>query len=490
MVQSQLFGLISGAVASLEQQAPPSTELVAGKYRLTRLIGRGGMGSVWEGVHVTLGNRVAVKFIETDYADNDEARTRFENEARAAARLQSKHVVQVFDYGVMPDGRPFIVMEFLAGESLDARLERCGRMSPEETTQIINQVSRALAKAHAAGIVHRDLKPENVFLVRDDEDGTDIAKVVDFGIAKFTDTAMGVSSSTRTGSVLGTPYYMSPEQARGLRSVDFRSDLWSLGVIVFRCLTGRYPFEGEAIGDLLVKICTAPLPVPSQIASTPPAFDAWFAKAMQRDPAQRFASAAELAEHLSRSCGLSSGRAQLPSASLDFASTGLADASAARNAKEQTGIPLSRTLGKTLSHGKNGLAIAFGVGAILVLGSVGGVWWLLSRRSDVEHAASAAPPTAISQSVPPPTTVPQVVVPAPVPQPVAITSATASAAPVLVPASAAPIAAAPGPVVRPVARGAGGRATPTPRVTTPEPVAPPRTEAPPRPRAKEPDLGY
>ena len=175
------------------------------------------MGSVWEGIHITLGNRVAVKFIETDYAESDEARTRFENEARAAARLQSKYVVHVYDYGVMPDGRPFIVMEYLAGESLDARLERLGKLTLEDTTRIITQVSRALAKAHAAGIVHRDLKPENVFLVNDEEDASDIAKVVDFGIAKFTDTSMGVSSSTRTGSVLGTPYYMSPEQARGLR---------------------------------------------------------------------------------------------------------------------------------------------------------------------------------------------------------------------------------------------------------------------------------
>ena len=383
---------------SSDPQALPSSELVANKYRLTRLIGRGGMGSVWEGVHVTLGNRVAVKFIETDYADNDEARTRFENEARAAARLQSKHVVGVFDYGVMPDGRPFIVMEYLSGESLDARLERSGRMTVEQTIVIVTQVSRALSKAHAAGIVHRDLKPENVFLVHDDEDGTDIAKVVDFGIAKFTDTSMGVSSSTRTGSVLGTPYYMSPEQARGLRSLDFRSDLWSLGVITYRCLTGRFPFEGEAIGDLLVKICTATLPVPSQVAPTPPGFDAWFEKAMQRDPALRFASATELADQLASSCGLGAMRPRLPSAPLELPEAGQVNVlTATRGAKDQTGIPLSRTLGNTLSHRKSGLAIAAIAAAIFLIGSAGGVWWLVSRRAEAEHAASAAPPTASSE---------------------------------------------------------------------------------------------
>src|SRR5690606_35451746 len=124
-------------------------------------------------------------------------------------------------------------------------LQRSGRLSLPDTAKIVTHVSRALTKAHHAGIVHRDLKPENVFLVWDDEDAADIAKVVDFGIAKFTDRSVGISSSTRTGSVLGTPYYMSPEQARGLRTVDYRSDLWSLGVIAFRCVVGRLPFEGE-----------------------------------------------------------------------------------------------------------------------------------------------------------------------------------------------------------------------------------------------------
>jgi len=280
-------------------------ELVAGKYRLVRLLGRGGMGSVWEGVHTSLGTRVAVKFIEAEYAGSAEARQRFENEARAAATLRSKHVVQVYDHGVTPSGNPFIVMEFLGGEPLDKRLDRVGRLSPQETSRIVLQMCRALAKAHEAGIVHRDLKPENVFLVWDDDDAMDIVKVVDFGIAKFTDKSMGVSSSTRTGSVLGTPFYMSPEQARGLRSVDYRSDLWSVGVIAFRCMTGRLPFEGEAIGDLLVKICTAPLPVPSQWApGLPPGFDDWFVRALNREPAGRFNSAPALAEGLAVACGM------------------------------------------------------------------------------------------------------------------------------------------------------------------------------------------
>jgi eukaryotic-like serine/threonine-protein kinase len=289
---------------SVAQDVAPQG-LVAGKYRLTTLIGRGGMGSVWEGTHATLGTRVAVKFIESEYAESPEARNRFENEARAAARLRSKHVVEVYDHGVTDDGHPFIVMEYLRGEPLDRRLDRVGRIPARETARMLMQVCRALSKAHAAGIVHRDLKPENVFLVWDEEDGADVVKVVDFGIAKFTDQQLGNSSATRTGSVLGTPYYMSPEQARGLRSVDHRSDLWSVGVIAYRCIVGQLPFDGEAVGDLLVKLCTAPLPVPSRIApDVPPGFDAWFEKALCREPEGRFANASELAESLGAVCGL------------------------------------------------------------------------------------------------------------------------------------------------------------------------------------------
>jgi serine/threonine protein kinase len=288
----------------MNAEAIASEELVAGKYRLTRLIGRGGMGSVWEGIHSSLGTRVAVKFIDSEYINSDEIRARFANEARAAAKLVSKHVVQVFDHGACADGRSYIVMEFLSGEALDHRLDRVGRLSPAETVRIITQVCRGLAKAHSAGIVHRDLKPENIFLVWDEEDGADIAKVVDFGIAKFTDASIAASSATRTGSVLGTPFYMSPEQARGLRTVDRRTDLWALGVVTYRCLVGALPFEGEALGDLLVKICTAPLPVPSQmLPGLPAAFDAWFSRALDRDPDQRFASATDFAEALCSALG-------------------------------------------------------------------------------------------------------------------------------------------------------------------------------------------
>jgi serine/threonine-protein kinase len=287
--------------APAQTEVPPTQGLVGGKYKLVRLIGKGGMGSVWEGQHYELGTRVAIKFIETEHAVSEEARSRFKREAMAAATVKSKHAIQIHDHGITQEGIPYIVMEMLIGESLERRVERLSRMSLQETAKVLLQVSRALAKAHEQGIIHRDLKPDNVFIVRDADDGEEIAKVLDFGIAKVQGAPgnPGMTSSTKTGAVLGTPFYMSPEQARGLRNVDHRTDVWSLGVIAFRCVTGRLPFDGESVGDLLVKICTAPVPVPSQVVpGIPPGFDGWFMRTMEREPERRFGSVMEQANEL------------------------------------------------------------------------------------------------------------------------------------------------------------------------------------------------
>jgi serine/threonine-protein kinase len=287
---------------------PPTSGLVAGKFQLEGLLGRGGMGSVWRGRHATLNTLVAIKFIEAEYANSAEARKRFDREARAAATIESKHAIKIYDHGVTDDGKPFIVMELLVGEPLDKRIDRLRQLTLQDTARIVQQVCRGLQRAHERGIVHRDLKPENVYLTRSTDDDDEVVKVLDFGIAKETGTPEnpGMTSSTKTGAVLGTPYYMSPEQARGLRNVDHRTDLWSIGVIAFKCLAGRLPFEGESVGDLLVKICTSPVPVPSQVVpGLPPSFDAWFMRALERDPERRFQSAQELSDALSYAAGIS-----------------------------------------------------------------------------------------------------------------------------------------------------------------------------------------
>jgi eukaryotic-like serine/threonine-protein kinase len=287
-----------GAQRALRLTPPGRSEVaaervVAERFRLVRELGSGGMGSVWLAHHLGLDAPCAIKFIHDDRGSPTELRARFEREARAAAQLKSPHVVKVLDYGVWNE-RPYLVMEHLEGEDLDARLERLERLDPGAVLDVVRHIARGLEVAHAAGVVHRDLKPANVFLAR--EGDGEIAKILDFGIAKSTATDVD-GSSIGTASLLGTPSYMSPEQADGTRVVDHRSDLWSLAVIVFRCLTGRLPFESRAVGDLLVQILTKPAPLPSTVApGLPASIDAWWRRAAARDPDARFQSARELAD--------------------------------------------------------------------------------------------------------------------------------------------------------------------------------------------------
>lgn len=278
--------------------------VIAGKYRLIDLLGKGAMGEVWRAEHTSLGAPVAIKLIDVELLgadnnhENSEIVQRFFREAKAAAALRSPHVVQILDHGY--DGNlPYIAMEMLEGETLEQRLERERTLPPLMTATILTHIARAIGKAHEAGIVHRDLKPSNVFLVKNDDE--EIAKVLDFGIAKA--TGGGVLGSqgglaTRTGSVVGTPCYMSPEQALGNKTIDHRADLWALGVIAFECVCGQRPFDSEALGDLIVQICARPLPVPSAVAPVPDGFDAWFARACAREPSERFPTSKELAESL------------------------------------------------------------------------------------------------------------------------------------------------------------------------------------------------
>ena len=264
--------------------------VIAGKFRLERLVGRGGMGSVWRGRHLRLDMPVAIKFMEATAAGAPDARLRFEREAKAAAQIRSPHVVQVLDHGVDEDA-PYIVMELLEGEDLGVRLRRVGRMSPEGFEPLLAQAAKGLRRAHEGGIVHRDLKPGNIFLAR--SHGEEVVKLLDFGVAKLRGGALG--NVTQTGMLLGSPSYMSPEQARGHQTVDHRSDLWALGVIIFRALTGVKPFVADSVAELIIKLCMEPPPVASQVMpGLPPALDAFFTRAFEQDPGRRFQSALEM----------------------------------------------------------------------------------------------------------------------------------------------------------------------------------------------------
>jgi serine/threonine-protein kinase len=286
---------------------PTSTlvgSVVSERYRVERLLGSGGMGAVYLARHVTLGTEVAIKFIHPELVSSEEVRRRFETEAKAAARIKSRHAVAVIDNGVSEAGQPYIVMECLEGESLEQAMKQRGRLPFEEVVVIVMQVARALEQAHAAGIVHRDLKPDNIFLAKDREGGKQgyTVKVLDFGIAKVVqDEAVAGVGTTKTGMVLGTPLYMAPEALTASAPVSPASDIWSLGACAFAAACGRVPFEGEAIGDVVLKVCAVPMPVPSNLASDlPRAFDEWFKKACARDMSQRFAKVGEMADALRR----------------------------------------------------------------------------------------------------------------------------------------------------------------------------------------------
>ncbi len=226
-----------------------------GPYRILSKLGEGGMGAVYEGIHDAIERRVAIKVLHAEFAQNPEFTARFFNEARAVNRVDHPGLVQVSDYGQMPDGTAYIVMEFLKGESLGSRLKSLGvAMSVDEAIFLSRQIADALANAHAKSIVHRDLKPDNIMIIPDSAmPGGRRTKLLDFGIAKLATAADQASLKTRTNAVMGTPVYMSPEQCRGAANVDDKSDVYSFGVLLYVMLSGRQPFNGEGIGEIMAK---------------------------------------------------------------------------------------------------------------------------------------------------------------------------------------------------------------------------------------------
>jgi eukaryotic-like serine/threonine-protein kinase len=272
-------------------------DVLAGKFRVDRVLGAGGMGVVVAATHLQLDQVVALKFVRTEALHNPEIVSRFEREARAAVRLKSEHAARIIDVGRLETGSPYIVMEYLEGQDLAQVLEQRRALPVATACDYLIQACDAIAEAHGLGIVHRDLKPGNLFLARTSH-GQQAIKVLDFGISK-TQGPAGDVNMTRTQAVMGSPGYMSPEQMRSTKNVDGRTDVWSLGVILYELVAGRTPFQADTFSALCLRIAVDPHPPMQALPSKmPPGFEAVVNRALEKDPAMRYQSAAELAQAL------------------------------------------------------------------------------------------------------------------------------------------------------------------------------------------------
>mgnify|MGYP002725556561 CR=1 FL=1 len=268
--------------------------LIGNTRRILRKLGIGGMGAVYEAEHIALGSRVAIKILDIRRAGVEEYKTRFLQEARAMTQVKHPNVVRVEDFGTSEDGNPFIVMEYVEGEDLADRLERDKKLSWKDSKPLVMQIGNALKATHRAGIVHRDIKPENVMI----EDSTGAAKLTDFGIAKAQNDKANLCT-THEDIVMGTPYYMSPEQAEGASNVDERSDIYALGIMLYHMFTGYVPFDANSPSGVLAKqIQESPIPPKESCQEIPAALEAVILKAMAKSPSDRYQSMDEMIAEL------------------------------------------------------------------------------------------------------------------------------------------------------------------------------------------------
>jgi serine/threonine protein kinase len=269
-----------------------------GNYKITAKLGEGGMGVVYLAEHPVIGKKVAMKAIHPELSKNSDVVSRFITEAKAVNQIGHEHIVDIADFGNTSEGEFYFVMEYLQGESLSDRLKREKRIPLGQAMSIGAQIADALNASHQQGIIHRDLKPENIFLCHRGANH-EFVKVLDFGLAKLTQSDQKVTHKTRTGSVMGTPYYMSPEQCEGKTEIDYRADIYSLGVLIFEMLTGKVPFGGEGYGEIIVKHVTMPPPsVRSVVPDLPEFMDAIMYRVLAKDRDQRFQTMSDLGEAL------------------------------------------------------------------------------------------------------------------------------------------------------------------------------------------------
>jgi serine/threonine-protein kinase len=275
------------------------------RYEVEKLLGDGGMGAVYKARHAMLNQHVAIKLLHAEFARRGDMLERFLREARAAATVGNPHIIRVHDCGATADGRPFLVMELLEGEGVETLLRRERRVSPPRAVALVTQVLDGLEAAHTAGIIHRDMKPANVFIRRTPDPATpEFVTVLDFGISKMSDPSGAQQQITQTGTMIGTPVYMAPEQIMSPKEVDRRVDIYATGVMLYEMLSGRLPYDGANTAELIVKACTMPpTPLLEVAPDVPPGLVAVVDQALAREPSQRFQTAAAFADALRRSLG-------------------------------------------------------------------------------------------------------------------------------------------------------------------------------------------
>jgi serine/threonine-protein kinase len=477
-------------------------QLVSGKYELIELIGVGGIGFVVAATHVELGDKVALKFLRPEALANREAVGRFAREARASAQIKSEHVVRVFDVGNLPDGAPFIVMEHLEGKDLDAVVHEQGALPVKLAVEYVLQACEALAAAHASGIVHRDVKPENLFLNHRAQ-GMDVIKVLDFGISKVAFTGSAIESRhpmVRTTMAMGSPIYMSPEQIRAAQDIDARTDIWSLGCVLYELLTGSPAFDAPSLTQVAAIIIEQePTPLELVCPLAPPGLAAIVTRCLAKSPAARFQDVAELAVALHpygpqrgrvsverccsllRSAGLSNAELRIPS----IFPPGLSEVSSGAPSRPALGastpLPRSSVTLAGVSPRSNKWRMALAIAAL-----AGVLYLVVAVRNATQTPPVVAPTLARSPAVAeltrvpaaPGTSAPTELAPTPAPS----SAETAQRAATETPSSAAPAA-------KPSANAAAP--APAKRRASPPPARPKAPVARPAPAvASEPDIGF
>ncbi|MDB4953638.1 MAG: serine/threonine protein kinase [Myxococcales bacterium] len=293
---------------------PSMIGTVLGNYRIVDVLSTGGMGAVYRAEHELLGRSAAVKLLRPELTANAELVQRFFNEAKAATAIRHPGIIEVFDFGHADDGRAYLIMEFLDGDSLSKRLADRGRLSEREAAQIGRGIASALTAAHKQGITHRDLKPDNIFLVPDpDLPSGERPKILDFGIAKLADPVPSSARQTATGALMGTPLYMAPEQARAAAAIDHRADLYSLGCILYELLAGEPPFLAEGAGEIIaLQLFGKPDPLSTRLATISPDMERIVMRLLEKEPVDRFQSAAEVNDALGATVATLSGGISAP----------------------------------------------------------------------------------------------------------------------------------------------------------------------------------